>query len=458
MITKTSQSYPTTSIDVSAQGLSNAQSLDVGEQQPFPPRLMLAGFLLVSLFLVSLGGWSSLAPIEGAVVSHGIISVSSYRKQIQHLEGGIVETIHVSDGDKVVAGQLLVQLRNIKPATTLRQLQGEFNEAQAVVARLQAERDNLDEINFPEELVARAEDPAISSVMSGQMNILHSRSSLMQDKQAVLEQKITQTREDITGLKGQAKEKNKQMQSLRAEYQITVNALKQGLVAKADELKLKQRLAETRGEIIGIQSEIGQREQNILELRLQKSEVEAQRIADIAEQLRTQRAMLFELSQKIISASDVLNRTKIVSPIDGEVVNLQIHSHEGVIKAGQPLMEVVPADDELVVEASIAPKDIDEVWIGMPANVVLTSISRRQRVPMAGTVTDLSADRLTNELTGEDYYRVRIEILPQSVDSTSVNLVAGMGADVFLRTGARTPLDYLLSPITKSLRMGLREK
>lgn len=458
MKTNNSQLPPTTSIHASAQGLTKAQSFNGGEQHPFPLRLTLTGFLLVFLFLASLGVWSSLAPIEGAVVSHGIISVASYRKQIQHLEGGIVETIHVSDGDKVIAGQLLVQLRNIRPAATLRQLQGEVLETQAVVARMLAERENSDNINFPEELLARAEELDISSIMSGQINILHSRRSLMQDQQGVLEKKIAQTQEEITGLKGQVKEKNKQWQLLRAESKITENALKKGLVSKKDELRLKQRLAESRGQIIGYQAEIGQREQSILELRLQKSEAQAQRFAEIAEQLRAQRAMLFELSQKIITASDVLHRTKIVSPIDGEVVNLQIHSHEGVIKAGQPLMEVVPADDELVVEAIIDPEDIDEVWIGMPADVVLTSISRRQRIPMAGTMTDLSADRLTNPLTGKDYYRARIEFSSQTVASARINMVAGMGADVFLRTGARTPLDYLLSPITKSLQLGLREK
>jgi HlyD family type I secretion membrane fusion protein len=456
METKASPLHPSTSIDASAKGLTSVQALDSEEQRPFPLRLMLIGFLLVGLFLVSLSVWSSLAPIEGAVVSHGIISVSSYRKQVQHLEGGIVETIHVSDGDKVVAGQLLVQLRDIKPAAEFRQLEGEYIEAQAVVARLIAERDNLDKINFPRELIVQSEDPAISSVISGQTSILHSHRALMKDRQAVLEKKIDQTREEISGLQGQIKEKNNQRQLILAESEITEKALRKSLVPKV--IKIKQRLAETRGEVIAYRSEIGRLEQSILELRLQMSETLAKRFSEIAIQLRTQRAMLFDLSQRIITARDVLHRTKIVSPIDGLVVNLQIHSHEGVIKAGQPLMEVVPADDELVVEAIIDPDDIDEVWIGMPANVVLTSVSRRQRVPIKGIVSHVSADRLTDPQTGNDYYRVRIEFSPESVASVNADLVAGMGADVFLRTVARTPLDYLLSPITNSLRLGLREK
>jgi HlyD family type I secretion membrane fusion protein len=458
METKTSQLHPMTSIDASAKGLINVQALDGDGQRPFPLRLMQIGFLLVGLFLVSLSVWSSLAPIEGAVVSHGIISVASFRKQVQHLEGGIVETIHVSDGDKVVSGQLLVQLRDIKPAAELRQLEGEYIEAQAVVARLIAERDNFDEINFPQELIVQAEDSAISSVMSGQSSILHSNRTLMKDRQAVLEKKIDQTQEEISGLQGLIKEKNNQRQLILAESEITEKALRKGLVPRAEGLKIKQRLAETKGEVIAYRSEVGRLEQSILELRLQMSEILAKRIAEIAIQLRIERALLFDLSHEIITARDVLHRTKIVSPIDGLVVNLQIHSHEGVIKAGQPLMEVVPGDDELVVEAIIDPDDIDEVWIGMPANVVLTSASRRQRVPMEGIVSHVSADRLTDPQTGNDYYRARIELSPESVGSVNAGLVAGMGAEVFLRTVARTPLDYLLSPITNSLRLGLREK
>ena len=153
----------------------------------------------------------------------------------------------------------------------------------------------------------------------------------------------------------------------------------------------------------------------------------------------------------------MLHRTRIVSPIDGIVVNLQIHTQDGVISAGQPLLEVVPTDDDLVIHAFVDPEDIDEVRIGMPADVRLTSFSRRKRVPLEGVVAGLSADRLSDPETGLDYYRARIELLPEAPDSARSNMVAGMGAEVFIRTGARTLLDYLLSPITRSLQLGLRE-
>lgn len=428
------------------------------EQRPFPLRLILSGFILLSLFVGSLVLWSSLAPIEGAVVSPGIVSVASFRKQIQHLEGGIVKVIAVKDGDKVVAGQLLVKLQDVKSVSALRQLEAEHVEVQSIISRLLAERGNITEIVFPAELMQQADRPDVQSVMTGQVSILESHRSLLKDQHAVVENKIAQTQQGIKGLQGQIKAKKLQRKLILEESQAIEEAYKKQLVPKTESLKLKQRLAETEGELISFRTDIGRLEQSVLELRLQKSEASAQRFTEISEQLGEQRSKMFDLSQKLIAARDVHDRTKVVSPIDGIVVNLQIHSNYGVIKAGQQLMEVVPDDDELVVEAYINPEDIDEVWMGMPADVRLTSLSRRKRLPMEGEVSNISADRLTNPNTGKDYYRARIVFSRDVLKSTDTNLVAGMGAEVFLRTGARTPIDYLLAPITNSLQLGLREK
>lgn len=445
--------------DAADAGPASAEETPATDQasRPFPLRLIAAGFTLVALFLSSFAVWSTLAPIEGAVVSPGIVSVASHRNQIQHLEGGIVESIRVRDGDHVTQGQLLVQLRDVQPAAELRQLERQYFEALAVVARLLAERDDLQDVDYPEALQSRAADPAIASVMTGQTNILASRQTLVQDRRSLLEHKIAQAEEEIKGLEGQIQAKNRQRKFIFQELSTVEEALAKKLVPKSKALKLRQHLAETEGDLSGYQSEMGRLEQSILEMRLQISEARAQRIAEITEQLRTQRAGLFDLSQKIVAARDVLHRTRIVSPIDGIVVNLQIHTQDGVISAGQPLLEVVPTDDDLVIHAFVDPEDIDEVRIGMPADVRLTSFSRRKRVPLEGVVAGLSADRLSDPETGLDYYRARIELLPEASDSARSNMVAGMGAEVFIRTGARTLLDYLLSPITRSLQLGLRE-
>ncbi len=425
--------------------------------QPFPPRLMLAGILLIIFFLSVFTLWSALAPIESAVVSHGIVSVESHRKQIQHLEGGIVESIHVEDGDRVTKGQLLVQLSDIQPATELRQLEMQFIEAQAALARLEAELANADEITFPEELRAREQEPSISAVLSGQYNILHTRRRLVRDQQSGISHKVAQAEEEIGGLKGQISAKKRQHQLMVEELETANEALAKQLIPKAQVLKLRQGIAQVESELSAHQAEIARLEQRVLALEIEKSETIAERVVSITDQIGKQQSRLYDLSQNIVAAQDVLQRTDIISPIDGIVVNLQIHTTDGVIAAGQPILEVVPTEDDLVIYAYIHPDDIDEVTAGMNADVRLTSASRRSRVPLEGVVTDLSADRLTDRGTGRDYYRAQIELVADTDELARSNLIAGMGAEVFIRTGARTPLDYLLSPITRNLQYGLRE-
>lgn len=427
------------------------------DNRPFPLRLVVSGLLIVLLVVGGGSLWSALAPLEGAVVSPGIISVASFRKQIQHLEGGIVDSILVDDGDRVEQGQLLIQLRDVQPEAELRQLERQYLEAQAVVARLLAERDEAEQIVFPQDLLAGRDNPSVKSVVDGQQNILASRRTLIEDQRSVLKHQIAQAEEEIVGLSAQLAAKNRQQALIREELASVEKALAKKMVPRTMSLKLQQELAETDGEMSGYRAEMGRLEESILEIRLQISEADAQYVADITEQLRTHRTRLFDLSQRIVAARDVLQRTRVVSPIDGIVVNLQVHTEDGVIAPGEAILEVVPTDDELVVNAFVDPDDIDEVRAGMAADVRLTSISRRRRIPLEGVVSDISADRLTDPQTGKDYFRARIELSPSIAEPAKPLLVAGMGVDVFIKTGARTPLDYLLSPLTNSLQTGMRE-
>lgn len=425
--------------------------------RPFPIGLIVAGVFQVSFFITVLAAWSYLAPIEGAVVSPGIVSVFSHRKQVQHLEGGIVESILVQDGDTVVAGQTLVKLRDVKPAAELNQLQAQYHETLAIIARLIAERDGQDKIDFPEELLTNREDASIKSVMTGQSHILLSKRSLLRDKMDLIDKQIRQTEEERKGLRDRIKEKRQQKKLIEQELKTIDEATKLNLIPKLESLRLQQRVTEINDELITYRIDIGRLEHDILKLRLQKSENESERIAGITEQLREKRAQRFDLSQRIVAASDVLQRTNIHSPIDGIVVNMQIHSLDGVIQAGQALLEIVPAGDELIVETRIDPQDIDEVWIGMPADVRLTSQSRRRQIPIEARVSSISADRISNSETGEDYYSARITLSEDALVRNRIELVAGMGAEVYMKTAPRSALDFLLEPIIKTLNLGLRE-
>jgi HlyD family type I secretion membrane fusion protein len=435
-----------------------SERYDMLAQRPFPIGSMIAGILVILSFLGSLTIWSTLAPIESAVVSPGVVSVASYRKTIQHLEGGIVDDILIDEGDEVQAGQLLIKLQDVQLITQVRQLHVQFAEARAIEARLRAERDNIQQLTMPDDLLSGGViDPEVERAFRSQQKILFARRQQFVDQRSVLEQKIAQAQALIIGLKGQEVSTAKRLELARQELDDIQPLAKKSLVPMPRLRELESKIAELEGLLSEHRGDMAREEKEILEAELQISEQRTSAIAEISEQLRAERARAYDLSQQIVAAEDVLRRTKIRSPIEGIIVNLQIHTQEGVVAAGQPLMDIVPINDELVIEAFVNPEDIDEVRTGLPAHIHLTAQNRRQREVVEGIVADVSADRLADDETGSPYYRARIELNPESRDALGDNLLAGMGADVMIRTGARTPLDYLLQPITRSLQLGLRE-
>lgn len=432
----------------------------VGREQtgdrPFQLRFIFAGFAVIALFFSIFTAWSLAAPIESAVVAPGVVGVDSFRKSIQHLEGGIVEEILVADGDRVVRGQVVIRLSDVRPAAELNQLRSQLYEAHAAVARLVAERDGLEEIVFPEDLVS-ASEPAARTAMAGQRSVFESRRKLQGDRLQLLGKRIAESEEEIAGVEGQIASSETQRALINEELTEVAKLFERGLVPKPRLLALQRRVAEIDGELSAYRAQIARARQSILAGRLEMSGLRAEAKTSVVDQLGEEQSKVFTLSQDIVSAEDVLRRTEILSPIDGIVVDLQLHTLDGVVSPGQRLLDVVPSGDELVVEASVDPTDIDEVRVGMPAHVQLTSLSRRVHLPIEGEVVFVSADRLTDGQSGAFYYRARVRLDPASIEERGAALQAGMGAEVFIRTGDRTPLEYLVAPITRILNRGLRE-
>ncbi|MGI9433874.1 MAG: HlyD family type I secretion periplasmic adaptor subunit [Geminicoccaceae bacterium] len=435
-----------------------APTAQPAKDRPFPLGPIFSGFLVIATFIGCITAWSMLAPIESAVISPGVVSVSGSRKTIQHLEGGIVEEILIDDGDHVRRGDLLVKLRDVRPNAEATQLQQQHAETRSIIARLLAERDGASGITFPDDLLTMAlRDPSIELTLRGQSNVFKTRRRNNRDRQSVLTQKVEQAKALIVGLEGQITAVEKQLKLASDEHSEIAPLVDKSLIPGPRLRELGTKIAEFEGLLSEHRGDIAREEQKILETQLLMSELKTSTIASVTEQLRTERARSTELSQQIIAAEDVLRRTEIRSPIDGVVVNLQIHTRDGVVSAGQALLEVVPIDDDLVIDAYVNPEDIDEVRTGLPAHVQLTSLNRRHREPIEGVVSDVSADRLTDASSGRAYYRARIQLDAEAIHAMGDTLLAGMGADVFIRTGARTPFDYLLQPITRNLKLGLRE-
>ena len=425
--------------------------------QPFPRRAMFAAFALPVVFLAVSSGWMALAPLESAVIVPGVVTVESYRQPIQHLEGGIVDQIKVRDGDQVKRGDVLVQLQDVAVSTQVDRLRVQHLEALAAAARLKAERDGADTVSFGPELIQRKDDPVARNAMTGQLRVFEARRTLVEQTTSVTAKKIAQLQDERAGLEGQTQSLNEQANLLAEEFKDLEELYQRKLLRKSRYLQIKRKKASLEGERAEMKSKLSSTGQKILELELTLSETLATRLSEVAAELQAQSARSYRLARELASAEDRLERTRIRAPIDGTIIGIDALARQGVIAAGQVLMEIVPARESLVVEAKIRPEDIETVRAGLGAHVVMQTLNRRHATPIAGHLERISADRLVDAATGLPFYKGRILFEPRSLQQSTTVPRAGMTAEVFILTGERTPLDYLIAPITKSFSKGLRE-
>ena len=416
------------------------------------------GLAVVAAFFAGFGGWAAVATLESAAIAPDVVSVASNRKTVQHLEGGIVGEILVRDGDQVSAGQVLIRLDETQPRATLDLLRGRRRVAAALEARLLAERDGADGVRFPDWLLDRGGDPEVRAVLEGEMSIFAARARTLAGQVAVLGQRIAQFGEEIIGLEGQRAAEDTQMSLLAEEMAAVQVLLDKGLERKPRLLALQRRQAEIERSRSANRAAIARARQNIAEARLRIGELETGRINEVVEQLQATQGTLFDLSERINAAEDVLRRTEIRAARAGTIVNLRVHTAGGVIAPGAPLLDIVPSGDALIIEARIDPGDIDVVHLGLLARVRLTAYNQRSSVPLDGRVVAVSADNIIDERSGQAYYlaRIKLDQDPSEV-MAGVMLYPGMQAEVMIVTGARTALDYILTPFSRSMDRALRE-
>jgi HlyD family type I secretion membrane fusion protein len=390
------------------------------------------------------------------VVAPGVIIADSRMKTIQHLEGGIIESISVREGDEVKAGDLLITLQNTMPASTLNEVKSQYVEALATVARLSAERDGTDSLKVPQELLTRSSDPNVRDAIAGQESVFRNRRSLLKQQLSILEGTIAGLQIEIQGLEAQIEASRTRLQLIGEELKDAITLLNQGLTNRPRVLALMRQKAEIEGAIASYSASIGVARQRTEDARLKSAELKANDSTEIVKSLDGIRTRAYELAQKLAAAEDIMHRTQIRSPTDGIVVTMKVNTISGVIAAGQPLIDIVPKNDKLVVQASIDALDIDQVQVGLPATVWLWATNRRNRAAIEGKLKVVSADRIVDPKTGSAFYAARIELEDVPTDG-QIALQPGMGADVMIRTGARTPWDYIKAPIADFINWSLRE-
>ena len=421
-------------------------------------RAILFGGVVVVLFFGVFMIWASLAPLDSAAVAGGTVIVDSKRKTVQHLEGGIVGEILVRDGDRVEAGQVLLRLDDTQPRASLDLLKGRQTAALALSARLVAERDDRAEIEFSDQLMDDLDKFETLEAIAGQTNLFNARREGLTGQVDILDQRIAQTRNEIVGLEGEVAAGARQLDLIGQEIADVQTLVDQGLARRPRLLELERQAADIEGRRSSNIAGIARARNQIGEAKLRIRELRKQRINEVLEQLREVQTELYDIAERMSAAEDVLARMTIRAPLAGRIVGLAVHTVGGVIASGAPLMDIVPKDDRLIVEARVSPMDIDIVKPELPAQVRFTSFSQRSFAPLDGIVTRVSADVITDPSTGELYYLAQIEVSEDIGDALGgAALYPGMPAEVMIVTGERTALDYFFKPLESSINRAFRE-
>lgn len=429
------------------------------ESQPPIHHASLFGMIILFTFFGVFGLWAMLAPIETAALAPGKIVSSSNRKTIQHLEGGIIRKIYVKEGSVVKAGDPLVKLDDTQARTKYDLLHSQFIEYAAMEARLIAERDNHDKVSFPETLRSQAGNPDIAKMMKVQETIFQNNKDTYQDSLKILQQRAAQLEDQIDGHRAQVDSNTDQLKFVAKELDALKELDKKNYADKPRMWSLERetaRLEGNRGELV---ASIAQAEQKIGETNQQIIALKNTRQKEILDNLMDVQRRLADTIGHEKSVEDILRRTVITAPQNGVVVNMQEHTVSGVIGAGKDIMDIVPSDDALVVEARISPLDIDIVHPGLQAKVKLIAYKQRSMPSVDGVVTEVSADSLFDGQTNASYYRARIHISADQLKKLStVKLYPGMPVEVMIIIDKRTVWQYFITPIEESYNKAFREQ
>lgn len=416
------------------------------------------GMALAYLFIVGGIAWSALAPMAEGATAAGIVSPDGSRRTVQHLEGGIIKELRVRDGDLVRAGDPLVTLQSTQAAALYDLYLEQARTLQATQARLSAEQEGKSEISFPPDLLASADERA-RKIIAGQTLLFNQRRSSLEAQLQILDVRKRQFEEQLQGLRAQVVSVDAQLALTEQEHSVKKSLVDKALLARSETLKLERSKAALDGDRGSFIGQIAEVEQKIGELDTQSMSLKATQSADIADQLEKARAGYIDAAERLNASKDVLDRTIITAPVTGKIANLKFKTSGGVIGPGQAILDIVPTNEELLIDARVSPSDIDVVAAGLQATVHLTAYSSRGMPRVTGTVKSVSADRVTDETTGQSYYLARVEVPQSELEALDegVVMMPGMPAEVLIVTGKRTVLAYLMEPFMAAFRRGLRE-
>lgn len=416
----------------------------------------------VTVLAVALGGflmWASLAPLAEGVVGTGSVVVDTAHKTVQHLEGGIVESLHVREGSEVRRGDLLIELSRTKAQAELDLLESRYYARLAEIDRLNAERLLREEVVFSTELVELKEEPRIADILGVQADLFEVRRKQYLGQVEVLRHRIEQLEEKVRGLEASRGAKERERALIERDLQGLRSLREQQLLDEGTLIARQREYEQNVGELGSIVAEVAATRVAIGETRQEIIQLEHELRTEVSARITAAQQEWFEAHEQIAAVKDVLRRTRIVAPQDGRVIGLSVHTLGAVIPPGQPIMNIVPSEEQLMVEGQIRPTDIDNVHPGQEARLRFSAFSSRTTPEVLGRVERVSPDAFQDEEALEPYYLARILVPEEELAKLGDEEIGpGMPVEIMFTGGERTALEYLADPLLDILDKALVEE
>ncbi len=430
------------------------------DQVENPSRLIRAGLLLIAALVLGIGVWFALAPLAGAVIAPGFIKVDMNRKTVQHQEGGLVSEILVRDGSHVKAGQTLLVLRDVRVDSSQDLLTTQLDSELAKAARLRAEQLLARNVTFPRELTDRSAETRVAELIARETALFEARMNALNEQTGLIRSQARETAKEIEARSRQLAADESAIQLQKDELNANTALLDKGFVSKTRLLGLKRSLSEYEAHLGENQADLAQARQKVVELELKAASLRNSFAQEAASELKQTTAQIFDLQERLRPSADASVRQNVTAPISGEVVDLKVTTVGAVIGPRDPILEILPENPDLIIEARIRTEDINYVRNGADADVRLIAFKQRITPVVEGKVVYVSADRLLDKTSPSSlpYYAVHVRVTPEALKSAGdLTLQAGMPAEVFIKSTSRTALQYLFDPISSYLRRSMRE-
>ncbi len=424
--------------------------------------LRASALVMVAISLIVLV-FGVLVPVESAAIAKGTVAVMSKRKTVQHLEGGVIKSILVKDGDVVKEGQPLLEISDVAPKANRSIVEADLWMERAAEARLNALRENKETLLFPDEIMQAAQVHAdLAKTLKTQQELFTTQREAQLGKLQSLHQRLAEAKEEITGLRAQIRSAEGQLAYINEEIVTVQTLLKDGLSTRPRLLALQRAAEELKGSRGQNTALIAKVQQGMTETEMQIINQQNEFATQIAQELKEVSSQISDHREKLSAVADVMERTVVTAPSEGIVTGLKYHTVGGVVEPGSPILDIVPQQEQLVLEVKIQPTDIDVVKSGLESRVVFPAYRARRMPLLNGKVIQVSADAFTEKqgLGDVSYYTAKVEVDASQMKHMDipVNLYPGMPADVYINTGSRSFIAYLMAPVTDSMDRAFKEE